>query len=175
MKHEAPSTTIVQPLTLDHALALQAGSRTFMETFDLSVAEGYLAFPEALPHMIAALQDGMAPRWFSYLIIDQQHEIVVGLGGFTGPPEGGTVEIGYSVAPDARGQGHATRAVRAWLEIAREHGVQSVLAHTLPEGNASTAVLRRCGFQFLTQVSDPQEGTTWRWQRNLTEVDASGQ
>ncbi|WP_210649849.1 GNAT family N-acetyltransferase [Nocardioides sp. SYSU D00065] len=167
MEHRDSPTTAVLPLTLDHARALLAGPDTFRDTFGLSVAEGYLAFPEALGHIVEALESGMAPQWFSHLIVDEQRGAVVGLGGFTGPPADDTVEVGYSVAPEARGQGHATRAVQAWLRFAQRHGVGSMTATTMPEENASTAVLHRCGFEKVGEVADPNDGPTWRWRLDL--------
>jgi RimJ/RimL family protein N-acetyltransferase len=44
-----------------------------------------------------------------------------------------------------------------------EAEVERVVAHTLPEGNASTAVLRRLGFVQAETVEDPEDGTVWRW------------
>ncbi|NEK59012.1 GNAT family N-acetyltransferase [Geodermatophilus sabuli] len=106
----------------------------------------------------------MDPGWFSYLIIDPTTNTVVGLGGFTGPPTDGTVEIGYSVAPAHRGRGHATEAARRWLDIATARGVTLVRAHTLAEENPSTAVLRRLGFRRTAELSDPDVGAVWRWE-----------
>ena len=43
--------------------------------------------------------------------------------------------------------------------------VERVLAHTLPEANASTAVLERLGFACEGLVTDPEDGPVWRWSR----------
>jgi hypothetical protein len=45
--------------------------------------------------------------------------------------------------------------------------VTTVLAHTLPEESASTAVLTKCGFVHTGDAHDPDEGTVWRWERAL--------
>ena len=156
--------TAVEPLTLDRATALLEGSEAFSRASGYRVADGYLEFPEALPATVQALRDGMDPAWFSYLIIDPTTMTVVGLGGFTGPPNDGSVEIGYSIAPAHRGRGHATEAARRWLDIAIGQGVTRVRAHTLAEENPSTAVLRRLGFRRTAELTDPEVGAVWRWE-----------
>jgi RimJ/RimL family protein N-acetyltransferase len=162
--------TVVQPVTLDRAHALLAGADSYTERFGNAVADGYLEFPEALPATVQALTDGMDPDWFSHLIIEASTGTVIGFGGFTGPPEDGVVEIGYSIAPAHRGRGHATAAAARWLELAARRGVVTVRAHTLAEDNPSTRVLRRLGFTRTAELIDPQEGPIWRWERS---ADAS--
>jgi ribosomal-protein-alanine N-acetyltransferase len=156
--------TAVEPLTRDRAEALLEGNDAFTRRFGYGVADGYLAFPEALPATVQALRDGMDPDWFGYLIIDPTTTMVIGLGGFTGPPTDGSVEIGYSIAPAHRGRGHATEAARRWLDIATDRGVTLVCAHTLAEENPSTAVLRRLGFRRTAELVDPEVGAVWRWE-----------
>jgi RimJ/RimL family protein N-acetyltransferase len=156
--------TAVEPLTREGAEALLEGNDSFSRSFGYAVADGYLQFPEALPATVEALRQGIDAGWFSYLIIDAPTATVVGLGGFTGPPVDGSVEIGYSVAPAHRGQGHATAAARRWIDIATGHGVELVCAHTLAEENPSTAVLRRLGFRRTAELTDPEVGAIWRWE-----------
>ena len=62
----------------------------------------------------------------------------------------GVVEIGYSVVPDARGQGHATEIVQALVAHAFESPtVRLVIARTHESNAASSSVLSRCGFQLV--------------------------
>jgi [ribosomal protein S5]-alanine N-acetyltransferase len=156
----------VVPLRVEQAVVLLTEPERFAECFGLTPVEGFLAFPEAMEPTVAALEGGIDPAWFSYLIVDGTE--IVGLGGFTGPPTEGEVEIGYSVAPSRRGRGLATAAVGQWLERAGTAGVRRVVAHTLPAENASTAVLRRHGFVRDGEAHDPDEGTVWRWVRDLS-------
>ena len=72
---------------------------------------------------------------------------LVAAAGFLGPPDAdGTVEIGYSVIPEATGRGFATEAVRALGQWAIGNGAARVIAHTTRANEASIAVLTRCGF-----------------------------
>jgi RimJ/RimL family protein N-acetyltransferase len=157
--------TEVRPVTADAAAALLESDAAFRERFGLDVAEGYLAFPEALPATLDALRSGTPPEWFSYLVVDPDQTVVVGLGGFTGPPSDGVVEVGYSVAPAHRGRGHATEAVRLWIALAARAGVSRVRAHTLPEESPSTAVLAKLGFERVAEIDDEEAGSVWRWER----------
>jgi RimJ/RimL family protein N-acetyltransferase len=158
-------STQVRPVTLEAVEALLESNAVFRRRFGLDVADDYLAFPEALPATLQALRSGMPPAWFSYLIVDAAENLVVGMGGFTGPPSDGAVEVGYSVAPAHRGRGHATEAVRLWLDLAARNGVSLVRAHTLAEESASTAVLTKLGFERVAQIDGGEEGPLWRWER----------
>lgn len=76
--------------------------------------------------------------------------------GFLGPPASGSVEIGYSVVPAARGRGYATEAVGALVAFAFEHAeVDEVVAHTSDDNPASTRVLLRCGFHRFGPGAEP--------------------
>jgi RimJ/RimL family protein N-acetyltransferase len=70
--------------------------------------------------------------------------------GFFGPPEYGTVELGYGIVASMRGRGAATAAVRAALDIARRHGATAAVATTTVGNVASRRVLEKAG---LTGVS----------------------
>ena len=84
-------------------------------------------------YRIARLSDGMA----------------VGGIGFKGQPDGGCAEIGYGLAPSARGHGYAAEAVGALLAIAAEHGVSKVVADTTLDNVASQRALTRAGFRLV--------------------------
>ncbi len=114
---------------------------------------------------MAALENGVEPRWSTHLFVHRIDHAVVGIGGFTGPPEQGAVEIGYSVAPGYRGAGLATAAARRLVSAAEESGdVRLVVAHTLAAPGPSTAILRRLGFVHVGEAVDPGEGPVWRWE-----------
>jgi RimJ/RimL family protein N-acetyltransferase len=89
------------------------------------------------------------PPWGLFVVIRSADDRAVGGVGFHGPPGAdGSVEIGYELAPSARGAGYATEAVRAVCELAlADAEVRAVTARTLPGNSASQAVLLRCGFR----------------------------
>ena len=74
--------------------------------------------------------------------------VIVGDCGWFGPPdEDGEVEIGYGLAPSARGRGLGTEAVRLLVEWVRSQGARSVRAEVLPGNEASLRLLARLGFE----------------------------
>jgi RimJ/RimL family protein N-acetyltransferase len=73
----------------------------------------------------------------------------VGGIGFKGPPDGGSVEIGYGLAPSARGHGYAAEALIALLAVAADHGVFTVIADTTLDNIASQRTLIRAGFRLV--------------------------
>ncbi len=104
----------------------------------------------------------LAP-WGTY--IAWRDGAAVGSCGFKNAPGAGDPpEIGYMTFPAARGTGVAAEMTRAMLAIAADHGQTIIIAHTLPEHNASARVLQRCGFVFAGDAEDPDEGPVWRWQ-----------
>ena len=98
--------------------------------------------------------------WFGWYAITAHPPFtsptLVAAAGFLGPPDAdGTVEIGYSVVPEATGLGFATEAVQALLAWALRSGASRVIAHTTPSNEASVAVLRHCGFVEAGPGADP--------------------
>ena len=94
---------------------------------------------------------------------------VVGLCSYkAAPDEEGAVEIGYGVAPARRKQGHATRAVAAMLDIARDDpAVKVVLAVTSVDNPASQRCLIANGFVETDRTDDPEDGPVILWMRAL--------
>jgi ribosomal-protein-alanine N-acetyltransferase len=75
------------------------------------------------------------------------------------------VEIAYGIVPEFQGRGYATEVARALVTYAIESGlVRTVRAHTLASPNASTRVLKKCGFTFTGEVIEPDDGLVWRWE-----------
>jgi RimJ/RimL family protein N-acetyltransferase len=42
--------------------------------------------------------------------------------------------------------------------------VRCIVAHTLAETNASSAVLARAGFAHVAELANPEVGRVWRWE-----------
>jgi RimJ/RimL family protein N-acetyltransferase len=102
--------------------------------------------------------------WGSYIACDG--ETPVGTCAFKhAPNEAGEVEIAYMTFPAFEGRGYATTMAGSLVGIATGAGAALVIAHTLPQENASNKALRRNGFAYAGEVEDPDDGTVWRWER----------
>jgi ribosomal-protein-alanine N-acetyltransferase len=134
------------------------------------VAEGWSGFPGALRSARDAVAaDPDSARWGVRLFVLDEPRILVGWGGFKGPPRDGVVELGYEIAPGWAGRGLATAAVRALLrEAFAAPEVQTVIAHTLAEPGASARVLEKTGFVLQGEVPEEEVGTAWRFRLDRT-------
>jgi ribosomal-protein-alanine N-acetyltransferase len=95
-----------------------------------------------------------------WLMIERDSSTVVGDVGFMGPPDGGVVEIGFSVIPDRRRRGYATEAARSLVDWAfSEPRIREVSARTEPENEASARVLAATRF---ARVGDSRGVVRWR-------------
>ena len=146
--------------------ALADDRSQFSELIGSPAPEGWPEFPEAVGFTLEQLQN--APEadraWSMQFFVDHASERLVGSGGFAAPPRGRTVEIGYEVAPEFRGQGFGSAAARALVDRAVASGeVDHVVAHTLPGPNASTGVLLALGFAHVEDQEDPDVGVVWEW------------
>jgi RimJ/RimL family protein N-acetyltransferase len=83
--------------------------------------------------------------------------------GFKGQPDGGCAEIGYGLAPSARGHGYAAEAVIALLSVAAEHELSRVIADTTLENIASQRTLIRAGFRLVSSDAE-----LYRYENRLT-------
>jgi RimJ/RimL family protein N-acetyltransferase len=156
---------------LEHVRALREGSAVYERRFGLAVAEGVREFvtgAEVSESFLERLHASTASDpWTDGLgIVDASDGVLIGLCSFSGPPDAdGAVEISYGIAPAYRGRGFATQAAQMLITRARASGrVRTVRAHTLPEYNASTRVLEKCGFTLQEEVMHPEDGLIWRWE-----------
>ena len=116
------------------------------------------------------------PWTHGFSMVHRESDIVVGTCGFKGPPEADSVvEVAYGVSPDQQGKGYATEAAEALTAYAFDGGkVRVVRAHTLPQPNASTRVLTKCGFRRIGEVVDPEDGLVWRWEKDIQPAKHEG-
>ena len=125
--------------------AALAGDDALEEALGHDVVAGWATFTEALQptrDALAAIPSGSA--WGPRLFVAGDPPELVGWGGFKGAPKDGVVEIGYEIAEARRERGLATAATRAMLaEAFADERVTAVIAHTLPERNASNRVLEK--------------------------------
>lgn len=97
------------------------------------------------------------------LFVAEDPRRLVGWGGFKAPAAGGVVEVGCEIAQSCRGRGLATAAVAALVVEAFAHPeIDTVIAHTLTEHNASNCIQEKLAFRHDGQ--DTEDGqTVWRY------------
>src|SRR5688572_25247250 len=107
---------------------------------------------------------GFIAPWIAYLAFEDG--VCVGTCAFKTPPRDGCVEIAYYSFSEGRGV--ATRMASALIDIASKSAPRlTVKAQTLPRENASTALLRKLGFELLGPLEHAEDGTVWEWQRRI--------
>jgi RimJ/RimL family protein N-acetyltransferase len=149
-----------------HLEAIIEDPKSLGPLLGVAIPGGWPHFPEAMPHAYASLKADPSLRAWGFLLFVHVAEcVLVGSGGFKGRPDAsGAVEVGYEVAPGYRMRGFATEASKGMIDYAFSHPhVTSVLAHTLPDENPSTRVLKRAGMKFVGVFEDPEDGEVWRW------------
>jgi len=178
MPHEAteldtPRLTLIAS-TAEQLLALIEHPDQFEDVAALTPADGLRGFyvsGEVSPRWLAALRTsagGTNPWSHGFWVVEKSTGEIVGAAGFKGGPDAeGMVEIAYGIVPSREGRGYATEAARALIHFAANDArVRLIRAHTLPESNASTRVLRKCGFVHIGEIIDPEDGPVWRWERS---------
>jgi RimJ/RimL family protein N-acetyltransferase len=111
------------------------------------------------------------PAWGCFLAVDEAGGQVVGTCAYKGGPAAdGSVEVAYRTFPPFEGLGYATGMAAA---LAARAGPRRVLAHTLPERNASCRVLEKAGFIWAGEVIDAEDGLVWRWVADAEPVAAA--
>ena len=104
-----------------------------------------------------------------YVVLREPEQILIGLFGFNGRPENGTVTIGYALINPAQGQGYGTEAVRALTDWAFSHPeVTTIAAETFLHLRPSVALLERLGFIL---EGEPNEPGAVRYQLSRSHVD----
>lgn len=161
-----PRAAVVVPLRAELGLmdAALAGDDVLAGLLGHEVVAGWATFTQALVSTrdaLAANPEGAA--WSARLFVAGDPPELVGWGGFKGPPDDGIAELGYEIAEARRGRGLATAAARAMLvEAFADERVKMVIAHTLPERNASTRVLEKAGFRYDADAVEDGE-PVWRF------------
>jgi [ribosomal protein S5]-alanine N-acetyltransferase len=149
--------------TVEHFDAAIEGEEALAKALGHDVAPGWASFAEALPHAREGVAAAPDNKWGPRFFLSGEQPQLVGWGGFKGVPEDGTVEIGYEIAESRQKQGLATAAAKAMVEEAfADPAVTEVIAHTLPERNASNRVLEKTGFRF-TEATYEGDTPVWRF------------
>ena len=162
----SPRQVRLVPATVPLLTALTRDRARFAEQIGSPVPDGWPEFPEAVGFTLEQLRTAPAADhpWTMQLFVDAATGLLLGSGGYASAPVERTVEIGYEIAPEFRGQGLGTAAARALVERAVASGeVDVVVAHTLPGPNRSTGVVASLGFEHVAEQDDPEVGTFWDW------------
>jgi len=116
------------------------------------------------------------PPWTCYFAVELDKNSIRASCGFQGNPSPErTVEMSFFTFPGHEGRGIATATAIAMVQIAkRSSRVDEVIAHTLPQRNASCRVLEKSGFSLSTKVFDAKNGTAWRWSQKVVAPSPSG-
>jgi ribosomal-protein-alanine N-acetyltransferase len=147
----APERVETARLVLRRPLATDAEAIFARYASDPEVTR-FLSFPThrslALTHAFLAWSDGEWDRWPAgpYLVEARAGGALLGSTGFAfeSPQRAST---GYVLARDAWGQGFATEALRAVVEVARTKELRRLQALCHPEHRPSWRVLEKCGFE----------------------------
>jgi RimJ/RimL family protein N-acetyltransferase len=111
----------------------------------------YLAWPRHTSvrdtQAFLTLSDAEWERWPAgpYLIRRRSDDYLLGSTGLSFDSADQAV-TGYVLARDAWGQGYATEALTAMVDVARQTGVRRLYALCHPDHRASWHVLEKCGF-----------------------------
>jgi len=154
-----------------HLRALLRGPKEFENLSGLRVADGIRdQLLSASAEFMSKLEKAKAgdPWQFGFAVIHKIDNVLIGMGGFPGPPDSeGVAEIAYGIAPTYQGKGYATEVANALIDFAsRDSRVRTIRAHPLAKTNASTRVLEKCGLKKVGETIDPENNLpVWRWER----------
>lgn len=118
---------------------------------------------EAVPVMFNDLSDDPSSLgWHAWAVVLRGTSEVIGDVGFKGPPDEGTVEIGFSIMPEHRGKGYATEAVVELIRYVKGTGkVRAVFARCDVDNLASMTVLGKTGGTFDLQDREAHWKLLW--------------
>ncbi len=166
---ETPHVHLI-PLDADALTNLRDAPTAFASKTGVEIGDTADLLQEVAEQTMALLERVPRPEpWGAYLATDEEGRHAAGTCAFKDAPAGdGSVEIAYFTFPPYEGHGYATAMTEAMIDVARASGqAQRLVALTLPEMNASTRVLEKCGFRLAGGAVDPEDGPVWRWELPL--------
>jgi RimJ/RimL family protein N-acetyltransferase len=148
---------MLQPVTRRLAQAVIDGGPVTQSFADGALHE---RVPQAMGFAIRDIDSGAAALLPTvWLVVRRADGRILGDMGTHGAPDSaGCIEIGYSLAPTARGQGIGTAAVAALVgRLAAVPEIREITAVTGVQNTASRRLLERCGFRFTETLPDTDE------------------
>jgi RimJ/RimL family protein N-acetyltransferase len=115
---------------------------------------------DALPWFLERLEAAgpAGDGWYGFygVALDGAAPMLIGGGGTIGPPQDGSVEIGYSVMPAYQRRGYALEMMTGVIDwLARDARVLEITAETDSGNAASIGLLGRLGFAETGSGRDP--------------------
>jgi [ribosomal protein S5]-alanine N-acetyltransferase len=145
---------------------LKGGPEEFQRNYQATTQDNTEFIANVVEQTLAMGSSAADPVWGGRLIIDDDLQTVVGTCAFKSFPVENAVEIAYFCFPQFEGRGYATAMAGSLVQVARDSGkVKCVVAHTLPEANASTRVQEKNNFGRAGEGMDDEVGRVWRWER----------
>ncbi|GGG38996.1 GNAT family N-acetyltransferase [Hymenobacter glacieicola] len=119
---------------------------------------------EAMRYFLAQLTAGgrTAAGWYGWYAIlragaEAPANVLIGTGGFHGPPVEGSAEIGFSVADDWRGRGLGTELVGGLVRHAADTGmVRHLTARTTLDNLGAQRILQHNAFRLTSPTPDAE-------------------
>jgi [ribosomal protein S5]-alanine N-acetyltransferase len=150
------------PATVAHARAENNNRAEFAYLLQARVPDNWPpeSTADALPLFLEWLEAAPdSAGWFGWYALADDNgadgPVLIGGGGFLGPPQDGQVGIGYSVLPQFQGKGYATEIAGALVQWAQQQAVIRIVAETEWANPASVCVLGRLGFAETGPGSEP--------------------
>jgi RimJ/RimL family protein N-acetyltransferase len=100
-------------------------------------------------------EPGVAGTWYQFAVADNSTDVLLGDIGLYTEHNQRHFRIGYTLHPDARGQGLLTEALDAFLRhLFDVHRALEVRADVLRSNRSSRALLERIGFEPTNETRD---------------------
>ncbi len=145
------------PFTKELIETAMEGRRELAGKIGYHIAEGWPQrdFGEIFPFLLRQREENPETAYGSGLVIHRGDGALIGDAGFKGLPDGGEIEIGYSIVPSYQGHGYATEITKALTSWGlKQPGVERVAADCLKDNAASIKVLEKAGFVMVKEGED---------------------
>jgi ribosomal-protein-alanine N-acetyltransferase len=139
------TTTIIEPLSIDvlpELLVFERDNRGYFAEWVPDRGDDY--FSQFTTRNDALLDEQAAGRSFFFVVRDEEDRLVGRVNLVDLAQD--SVSLGYRIAQEATGIGHAGRAVCLASAFARDRGLQTITAMTTLANRGSQGVLERAGF-----------------------------
>ena len=122
----------------------------FENDWDAVKQTGQLPFPATSAAMQIWIRRHTGPGGHAFLLRRKADHEAIGAIGFGGV--GPISELGYALGRTFWGQGYATEATIAMIEVARGLGLGGLQAYSFVENPASARVLEKAGFSKVGEI-----------------------